>query len=135
MTVSIARKRTKEITFRRRLSQSMFITSPSRVAMNLDKLIHNPFRLGILTALAQADSLSFRELMSMLGATYGNFGAHARKLENANYIRCMKSFEHRVPLTNYRLTSEGHQALAIYLETVESLIRTMRNDSRSLGAR
>jgi DNA-binding transcriptional ArsR family regulator len=129
LAASIAGNQTKANRIHRLRPQCLFGNSVSRAAMNLDKLIHHPSRLGILSALARADSLSFKELMALLGETYGNFGAHARKLENANYVDCLKSFEARVPITRYRLTSEGRDALAIYLESMESIIWTMRRDS------
>src|SRR5262245_27432310 len=79
--------------------------------VELDRLIHERVRLGIVSALALNDSLSFKELKSLLGTTDGNLSVHARRLEEAGYITCAKSFEGRVPLTQYRLTAEGRRAL------------------------
>ena len=102
------------------------LVSLTRDAMALDKVIHNPFRLAIMTALSGADSLTFTELMSLLSATYSTIGDNARKLEDAKYICCTKSFEARIPVTRYRLTTKGQQALSGYVERMQSLIKAMR---------
>ncbi len=91
-----------------------------------DRLIHERMRLGIVSALAVNDCLSFAELRKLLDTTDGNVSVHARKLEEAGYISCTKMFENRVPRTEYRLTVEGRQALEKYLSHMESLIRAMR---------
>ena len=93
---------------------------------DLDRLIHERMRLGIVSALAGADSLTFNELKALLGTSDGNLSVHARKLEDAGYVACTKSFEGRVPRTEYRLTAAGRRALTKYLDHMEALIRTMR---------
>jgi len=95
-------------------------------ATELDRLIHERVRLGIVSALAVSESLSFNELKSLLEATDGNLSVHARKLEDAGYIRCRKGFEGRVPRTEYSLTVSGRTALERYVEHMEALIRSVR---------
>ena len=92
----------------------------------LDRLIHERIRLGIVSALATNDSLSFNDLKRVLKTTDGNLSVHARKLEEADYISCVKFFEGRVPRTEYRLTSKGRSALAEYLDQMEEWIRVTR---------
>ena len=92
----------------------------------LDRLIHERIRLGIVSALATNDSLSFNDLKRILKTTDGNLSVHARKLEEADYISCVKFFEGRVPRTEYRLTSNGRAALAEYLDQMEEWIRVTR---------
>ena len=99
---------------------------PARSATQLDRLIHERLRLGILSALAAEKSLTFSELKSLLGSTDGNLSVHARKLEDANYITCEKGFEGRVPRSEYRITTAGRKALEKYLDHMESLIRVAR---------
>lgn len=94
--------------------------------LKLERLIHGRMRLAIVSALAVNETLSFTELKSMLAATDGNLSVHARKLEDAGYIDCTKSFRDRTPRTEYRLTSEGRQALDRYLEHMGALIRHTR---------
>ncbi|MEM1268967.1 MAG: transcriptional regulator [Bacteroidota bacterium] len=89
----------------------------------LDKLIHERMRLGIVSALAGGGALSFSELKSTLGATDGNLSVHARKLEDAGYIACSKSFVDRLPRTEYELTPKGRQALETYLAEMERIIQ------------
>lgn len=91
-----------------------------------DRLIHERVRLGILSALAVNESLSFSDLKKLLRTTDGNLSVHARKLEEASYISCTKGFEGRVPRTEYRLTASGRHALERYLDHMEALIRSMR---------
>ena len=93
---------------------------------DFDRLIHERMRLGILSALAVNESLTFNDLKSLLSTTDGNLSVHARKLEEAGYVACNKYFEGRVPRTEYRLTRVGRQALEQYLNDMESLIETMR---------
>ncbi|HWP03003.1 MAG TPA: transcriptional regulator [Gemmatimonadaceae bacterium] len=93
---------------------------------SLDRLIHERVRLGIVSALAVNESLTFNELKSLVRATDGNISVHARKLEEAGYVACVKSFDGRVPRTVYRLTAEGRRALERYLEHMESIIRVTR---------
>jgi len=95
-------------------------------APELDRLVHERIRLGIVSALAVNDSLSFGDLKQILKTSDGNLSVHARKLEEAGYIHCMKSFEGRTPKTQYRLTAAGRRALEHYLEHMEALIRATR---------
>ncbi len=95
--------------------------------LELDRLIHERLRLGIVSALAANESLSFNDLKRMLDTTDGNLSVHARKLEDAEYIACSKSFEGRYPRTEYRLTASGRSALERYLNHMEALIRAARD--------
>lgn len=95
-------------------------------ARDLDRLIHERARLGIVSALAANDALTFNDLKRLLGATDGNLSVHARKLEDAGYVECRKSFEGRTPRTEYRLTEAGRAALTKYLAHMEALIRAVR---------
>jgi DNA-binding transcriptional ArsR family regulator len=99
---------------------------PALSAPNLDRLIHERLRLGILSALSVNDSLTFAELKRLLDATDGNLSVHARKLEEAGYLTCTKTFEGRVPKSDYRLAPAGRQALDRYLNHMEALIQAMR---------
>ena len=94
--------------------------------LELDRLIHERMRLAIVSALAVNHSLSFNELKRLLDSTDGNLSVHARKLEEANYIVCTKSFEGRVPRTEYRLSPVGRRALERYLDHMEALIHSTR---------
>jgi DNA-binding HxlR family transcriptional regulator len=96
-------------------------------APNLDRLIHERLRLGIISALAANESLTFSDLKSLMNTTDGNLSVHARKLEEAGYISCSKYFEGRMPKTEYKLTAAGRSALESYLSHMESLIKQMRN--------
>ena len=95
-------------------------------AAELDRLIHERVRLGIVSALAVNRSLSFNELKAMLALTDGNLSVHARKLEEAGYVECTKSFEGRTPRTEFRLTDAGRLALSTYLDHMEALIQAVR---------
>jgi DNA-binding transcriptional ArsR family regulator len=95
-------------------------------AASLDRLIHERVRLGIVSALAANLSLSFNELKQLLRTTDGNLSVHARKLEEAGYIECTKSFDGRLPKTEFRLTALGRQTLENYLNHMEALIRAAR---------
>jgi DNA-binding MarR family transcriptional regulator len=95
-------------------------------AQDLDRLIHERLRLGIVSALAVNSSLTFNELKGLLKTTDGNLSVHARKLEDASYVACTKSFDGRVPRTEYRLTAGGRRALERYLAHMEALIRATR---------
>jgi DNA-binding HxlR family transcriptional regulator len=97
-------------------------------AAELDPVIHERMRLGIISALAVRDSLTFSELKRLLEATDGNLSVHARKLEEAEYIVCTKSFNGRVPRTEYRITAAGRKALEGYLDQMEQIIRQTRGD-------
>ena len=92
-----------------------------------DRLIHERVRLGIVSALAVNESLTFNDLKGMLNTTDGNLSVHARRLEEAGYIECEKSFQGRVPRTEYRLTASGRRALEDYLNHMESLIQAVRD--------
>jgi DNA-binding MarR family transcriptional regulator len=95
-------------------------------ASKFDRLVHERLRLGILSALTVNESLTFNELKKLLDTTDGNLSVHARKLEEAAYVACTKSFEGRVPRTDYRLTAAGRRALDRYLDHMEALIQAMR---------
>ena len=95
-------------------------------APELDRLIHERMRLGIVSALAVNEALSFNDLKELLRTTDGNLSVHARKLEEAEYITCIKSFEGRVPKTEYQLTESGRRALDRYLDHMEALIQATR---------
>ncbi|HEY9015645.1 MAG TPA: transcriptional regulator [Gemmatimonadales bacterium] len=95
--------------------------------LELDQLIHERMRLAIVSALAVNPSLSFNELKRLLDTTDGNLSVHARKLEDAHYIVCTKSFAGRVPRTEYRLSAQGRRALERYLDHMEALIHSTRD--------
>ena len=94
---------------------------------DLDKVIHERMRLAIVSALAVNDTLAFNDLKGLLETTDGNLSVHARKLEDAGYIACSKSFEGRLPRTEYRLTASGRAALGRYLDHMEAIIRATRD--------
>ena len=96
------------------------------VSNELDKVIHERMRLGIISALAANAKLSFTELKDLLATSDGNISVHARKLEDAGYVKCEKSFKGRMPLTEYAITKEGRKALTRYLDHMETLIKAMR---------
>jgi DNA-binding MarR family transcriptional regulator len=98
----------------------------SNESRELDTLIHHRMRLGIVSALAANDALTFNELKALMQTTDGNLSVHARKLEEADYITCTKSFEGRRPKTEYRLTAAGRHALQRYLDHMEALIQATR---------
>jgi DNA-binding MarR family transcriptional regulator len=100
--------------------------SKETVPADLDRLIHERVRLGIVSALAVNRSLTFNELKAMLKTTDGNLSVHARKLEEADYVVCTKSFDGRLPKTEFRLTAPGRKALERYLNHMEALIRATR---------
>ncbi len=100
--------------------------APERHAAQLDRLIHDRVRLGILSALAASPAMSFTDLRAALEVSDGNLSVHARKLEEAQYISCIKFFEGRVPRTEYRLTPTGRRSLAQYLDQMEEWIRATR---------
>jgi len=101
-------------------------TAEAATALELDRLIHERVRLAMVSALAVNDTLTFNELKTLLGTSDGNLSVHARKLEEARYVTCTKSFDGRVPSTEYRLTAAGRQALSRYLNHMEALIRAAR---------
>lgn len=107
---------------------SASISQSSSNAAALDKLIHEKNRLAIISALAATPKLSFIELKDLLAMSDGNLSTHARKLEEAGYIRCKKSFAGRMPRSDYSLTARGRAALNAYLEHMEALIRAVRQE-------
>jgi len=98
-----------------------------RSPLELDRLIHERLRLGIVSALAVNDQLTFNDLKRLLQTTDGNLSVHARKLEDAHYVTCDKTFEGRVPRTAYRLTAAGRRAFEKYLAHMEAIIRAVRD--------
>jgi DNA-binding HxlR family transcriptional regulator len=102
------------------------VTASEAVSPDLDRLLHERIRLGIVSALAVNRSLTFNDLKALLKTTDGNLSVHARKLEEADYIVCTKSFDGRLPKTEYRLAPAGKKALERYLNHMEALIRATR---------
>ncbi|HEX9633511.1 MAG TPA: transcriptional regulator [Gemmatimonadales bacterium] len=98
----------------------------SALAEDLDRLIHERIRLGIVSALAANESLPFADLRDILGTTDGNLSVHARKLEDAGYVRVTKGFEDRKPRTEYSLTAKGRRALETYLARMEQILSAAR---------
>ena len=112
-----------------KLSALKIEKAAEKVSGELDKVIHERMRLGIISALAANESLSFTDLKNLLNTTDGNISVHARKLEEAGYLTCEKSFKGRVPLTEYRITADGRKALERYLNHMEALINAMKAHS------
>jgi DNA-binding MarR family transcriptional regulator len=108
-----------------KLSEARAVTG-GKTLPALDRLIHERMRLGIVSSLAANRSLTFNELKKLLKTTDGNLSVHARKLEEANYIACTKTFQDRMPKTEFRLTDAGRRALEKYLNHMEALIQAMR---------
>ncbi len=106
------------------LTRRMRAASP----VTLDRIVHERVRLGILSALASSESLSFSALKHLLDLTDGNLSVHARKLEEAGYISCDKFFDDRTPRTEFALTPDGRRALASYLDHMEAIIHATRPD-------
>ena len=106
--------------------RSMGGNPSDRTAADLDRLVHERIRLGLMSALAVNRTLSFSDLKDLLQTTDGNLSVHARKLEDAGYIACTKSFEGRFPKTEYQLTAKGRRALERYLDHMEALIQATR---------
>lgn len=98
------------------------------IATELDRLLHDRMRLGIVSALAASDDLSFSDLKGALNATDGNLSVHARKLEDAGYVACSKGFDGRTPRTSYKLTASGRRALEKYLDHMDAIIRATRRN-------
>lgn len=96
------------------------------ISTELEKVIHERLRLGIISALAANERMSFGDLKTLLQTTDGNVSVHARKLEDAGYVECLKSFNGRIPLTEYRITTQGREALTKYLNHMEALINAMK---------
>ncbi len=119
------RLNTKQVIIRQHVPQRAAVPETEEFP-EFDRLIHERIRLGIVSALAVNQSLSFNDLKRLLKTTDGNISVHARKLEEANYITCHKFFERRMPRTEYRLTSDGKKALDEYLIQMEDLVRRMK---------
>ena len=113
------------------ISQKSAVHSPQsaipKSPLELDRLIHERLRLGIVSALSVNERLRFNDLKSLLQTTDGNLSVHARKLEDAGYVACDKGFEGRVPRTEYRLTAAGRRALEKYLSHMEAIIEAVRD--------
>ena len=124
---SAARKRTERREPRAPALRGVAGRAPDAEPRELDSLIHHRLRLGIVSALAAAESLTFNALKGLMDTTDGNLSVHARKLEDAQYITCTKSFEGRRPKTEYRITARGRRELARYLDHMEALIRATRD--------
>ena len=110
----------------RRPRRKLASGTPGAPATDLDRVIHERARLAIVSALAGTDSLSFNELKELLEMSDGNLSVHARRLEEAGFVACEKSFVDRVPRTKYQLTPAGRKALDGYLDHMETLIRQVR---------
>jgi DNA-binding HxlR family transcriptional regulator len=117
----------KEVTTKQETTTPVAAPSVKSAAPNLDRLIHERLRLGIISALAANETLTFSDLKNLMNTTDGNLSVHARKLEEAGYIACTKYFDGRLPKTEYKLTAEGRRALENYLNHLESLIKQMRS--------
>lgn len=102
-------------------------SAPGAPPIPVDRLIHEPLRLAIVSALAATARLTFGDLKQMLGASDGNLSVHARRLEEAGYVACEKTFDGRVPRTTFRLTADGRRALERYLGHMEALIAAHRD--------
>ena len=122
---TMARRTSRRVTERRVAAAAARRAKAARPP-ELDRVIHERVRLGIISALAVNPSLSFNDLKKLLNTTDGNLSVHARKLEDANYIACSKRFDERLPKTEYRLTATGRRALERYLDEMEGLIRATR---------
>lgn len=113
--------------FEREEARSLRIEhAAGKVSGDLDKVIHERLRLGIISALAANDKLSFNDLKNLLNTSDGNISVHARKLEDAGYVKLEKSFKGRMPLTEYKITASGRKALERYLDHMEALINAMK---------
>lgn len=126
MAKSAAMRTSQERLRERQAMQLSRTRGAEESALSLDRLIHERTRLGILSALAVNSALTFNDLKKLTGATDGNLSVHARKLEEARYIVCTKSFSGRLPKTEYRLAPAGRKALERYLDHMEALIRATR---------
>ena len=125
MAKQALKRETKKAPVENRKLRSVAPRTP-RTMHELDRLIHERLRLGIISALAVNESLTFNELKHMVKTSDGNLSVHARKLEDAGYINCSKTFQGRTPKTEYSLTSAGRRALERYLEHMEAVIGQMR---------
>jgi DNA-binding HxlR family transcriptional regulator len=107
--------------------QKLEANADKRSTLELDRLIHERLRLGIVSALAVNEQLTFNDLKRLLQTTDGNLSVHARKLEDAHYVTCDKTFEGRIPRTEYRLTAAGRRAFEKYLAHMEAIIKAVRD--------
>ena len=107
--------------------QKLEANADTRSTLELDRLIHERLRLGIVSALAVNEQLTFNDLKRLLQTTDGNLSVHARKLEDAHYVTCDKTFEGRIPRSEYRLTAAGRRAFEKYLSHMESIIKAVRD--------
>jgi DNA-binding HxlR family transcriptional regulator len=123
---NVVRKELRKPSSERRAGRPTHVAAPEAAPQDLDRLIHERIRLGIVSALAVNDTLTFNDLKKVLNTTDGNLSVHARKLEEAGYVACSKTFEGRMPKTEYSLTSRGKHALERYLNHMEAIIRTTR---------
>ena len=123
----MAAKALRNSELRTKKSELEVANVPKKSPLELDRLIHERLRLGIISALAVNDRLTFNDLKRLLQTTDGNLSVHARKLEEAHYVACDKMFEGRVPRTEYRLTAAGRRALEKYLAHMESIIKAARS--------
>ena len=117
----------KAATTRKSEARSLKSELEKRSPLELDRTIHERLRLGIISALAVNERLTFNDLKRLLQTTDGNLSVHARKLEDAQYIACEKTFEGRMPRTEYRLTAAGRRALEKYLAHMEAIIKAVRD--------
>jgi DNA-binding HxlR family transcriptional regulator len=122
----VARSSRQSAVVSRQSEESAPARAPKRSPLALDRLIHERLRLGIVSALAVNERLTFNDLKRLLQTTDGNLSVHARKLEEADYITCEKSFESRLPRTEYRLTAAGRRAFEKYLAHMEAIIRAVK---------
>jgi DNA-binding MarR family transcriptional regulator len=129
----MAAKPLQKLPIRAAVETESAVSESSRQAPNLDQIIHERVRLGIVSALATTTKLSFGELKEILGLTDGNLSIHARKLEDAGYIECRKFFEGRRPQTEFELTAAGRKALEKYINHMEALIEAMKPRGSSAG--
>ncbi len=123
-----ARARTTAVVSERERRKLAAVASSTREdgASSVERLIYERVRLGIMSALAVREEMSFNELKTLFDISDGNLGAHARKLEDAGYVSCTKSFQDRRPRTVYRITALGRAALNRYLDHVEAVIKATR---------
>ena len=123
---SLPRVATPASTLKRRKFASVASTRPDSADTKFDRLVYERVRLGIMSALAMNETLTFNELKSLFDVSDGNLSAHARKLEEAGYVLCTKTFEARRPKSQYRITQVGKKALLRYLEHIEAVIKATR---------
>src|SRR3954464_9915696 len=127
MTVARSAARKSDVGSRKAEGRGLRSELEKRTPLDLDKVIHERLRLGIISALAVNERLTFNDLKNLLQTTDGNLSVHARKLEEAHYISCDKMFEGRVPRTEYRLTAAGRRALEKYLAHMEAIIKAVKD--------